>query len=139
MADRVRVRNTTKFDIGVVTINGIEYNIKAGLFILMNRDDVEYNMALAPKLFREPSMLVVEDDELSLNMGIEDYNKAAMTDDEVVKALKGTVPKLKAFLAEHKGEKHVMQTVWDLAKDMDLPASKIKALGEAFPDREFIE
>ena len=139
MNERVRVRNTTKYDIGLVTMNGLGYNIKPGLFVMMNRDDVEYNMALAPSLFREPAQLVVEDEELSQAAGIEDFKKAAYTEADLEKVLKGSANKLKTFLEENQENRHVLEGIAQLAMKADLPASKIRVLQEAMPNRDFME
>lgn len=139
MADRVRVRNTTKYDIGLVTMNGFGYNIKAGLFMMMNRDDVEYNMALAPTLFEAPARLVVEDVELSQIVGIEDPKTATPTDAELNKVLKGSAAKLKDYLEENKRNEHILERIAALAKQADLPASKIRVMQEALPQRDFVE
>lgn len=139
MADRVRVRNTTKYDIGLVTMNGFGYNIKAGLFMMMNRDDVEYNMALAPTLFEAPARLVVEDVELSQIVGIEDPKTATPTDAELNKILKGSAAKLKDYLEENKRNEHILERIAALAKQADLPASKIRVMQEALPQRDFVE
>lgn len=139
MADRVRVRNTTKYDIGLVTMNGFGYNIKPGLFMMMNRDDVEYNMALAPTLFEAPARLVVEDVELSQIVGIEDPKTATPTDAELNKILKGSAAKLKDYLEENKRNEHILERIAALAKQADLPASKIRVMQEALPQRDFVE
>lgn len=139
MADRVRVRNTTKYDIGLTTMNGFGYNIKSGLFMMMNRDDVEYNMALAPMLFEAPARLVVEDVELSQIVGIEDPKTATPTDAELNKILKGSAAKLKDYLEENKRNEHILERIAALAKQADLPASKIRVMQEALPQRDFVE
>lgn len=138
MTEKVRVRNTAPYDIGVMGLNGIGYNIKSGLFILMNREDVEYNMALAPKLFEKPAMLVVEDEELSMNMGIDDVKTATYTDADLEKAIKSSASKFREFLQENSENKHILERVAKIVKKMDLPASKIRALQEVLPHRDFV-
>jgi hypothetical protein len=139
MADRVRVRNTTNYDIGLVTMNGFGYNIKPGMFIMMNREDVEYCMALAPRLFVAPARLVVEDVELSQVVGIEDPKVATFTDADLEKVLKGNANKLKAFLEENQEQEHIIERIARMAKKADLPASKIKVLQDFLPQRDFID
>lgn len=136
MTDKVRVRNVSTYDIGIRAINGIEHNIKAGLFIPMNRDDVEYNMALAPKLFEAPPQLIVEDEELNNIMGVDVASEIC---DKAVaeKYLKGAANKLKAWLTEN-NKPNVLEVVFKTAKEMDLPASKIKILQEFMPNRDFM-
>lgn len=136
MTDKVRVRNVSTYDIGLRAINGIEYNIKAGLFIPMNRDDVEYNMALAPKLFEAPPQLVVQDEELNNIMGVDVASEIC---DKTVaeKYLKGAANKLRAWLTEN-NKPNVLEVVFKTAEGMDLPASKIKVLQEFMPNRDFM-
>lgn len=138
MADRVRVRNATKYDIGLTTMTGFGYNIKPGLFIIMNREDVEYNMALAPRLFEAPARLVVEDVELSQAVGIDDPKAATPSDQELLKILKGNAGKLKDYIEKNRMNEHILERLAGLAKDADLPASKIKVMQDALPQRDFI-
>lgn len=138
MADRVRVRNMTPYDIGVMTQNGLGYNIKAKLFVMLNREDVEYIMAIAPKLFAQPAQLVVEDEELTQAVGIESVKEAAYTDADIDKVLKGSVAKLKTFVEDNKKNLHVLEMLCQASSDMDLPVSKVKVLQEAMPQRDFM-
>ena len=139
MSDRVKVRNVTTYDIGLATMNGFGYNIKPGLFVLMSRDDVEYNMALAPSMFEPPARLVVEDEELSMQVGITDTQHATYTDAELEKVLKGSAQKLKAFLEENREHDHIMERIIQMAQKADLPGSKLKIFQDMFPQREFID
>lgn len=137
MAEKVKVRNVTTYDIGLKAINGIEYNIKAGLFTRMDKDDVEYNMAAAPSLFAAPPQLVVEDEELNEAFGVD--ASAEICDKETAeKYLKGGAAKLKNWLSEN-NQPNVLEVVYNTAKTMDLPASKIKILQEFMPRRSFME
>lgn len=139
MAERVRVRNTTNYDIGLMTMNGFGYNIKPGSFIAMNRDDVEYCMSIAPRLFTPPSRLVVEDEELSQIVGINNYKEATYSDADLQKVLKGTAAKLKEFLEKNREEEHIVERICRMAKTSDLAASKIKVLQEFLPQRDFMD
>lgn len=137
MTDKVKIRNTTTYDIGLKALNGIEYNIKPGLFARMDRDDVEYNMSLAPSLFQAPAQLVVEDEELNDMMGI-DATVEICDKATVEKYLKGSAAKLKSWLTDN-AKPNVLEMVYIVAKTMDLPGSKIKILQEFMPNRDFIE
>lgn len=139
MADRVRVRNTTPYDIGVMTQNGLGYNIKAKLFLMLNREDVEYIMAIAPKLFSHPAQLVVEDEELTQAAGIETVKEAAYDDATIEKILKGSASKLKTFVEENKKNLHVLEMLCLASAEMDLPVSKVKVLQEVMPQRDFMD
>lgn len=138
MTERVRVRNVTTFNVGLKAQNGIEYNIKPGTFQTMNREDVEYNMAIAPKLFALPPRLVVEDEDLNEMMGIEIANAEIIDNSVAEKYLKGPAAKLRAWL-EDNNQPHVLEIVWETAKNMDLATSKVKVLQEFMPNRNMIE
>lgn len=138
MNERVRVRNVTPYNIGLKAQNGIEYNILAGTFQTMNRDDVEYNMAIAPKLFAAPAQLVVEDEALNEMLGIDPASMEIVDETIAEKYLKGSTAKLRAWLEENK-QPHVLEIVWETAKKMDLAASKLKVLQEFIPQRSLIE
>ena len=51
MGERVRITNETLHDVGLRNQNGIEYNIRPGTFIALPRDDAEYMVAIARRLF----------------------------------------------------------------------------------------
>lgn len=138
MADKVRVQNMTPYCVGLKAQNGIEYNIRPRMFVSMSRDDVEYNMALAPSLFATPAQLVVNDEELNSEMGIDPTNEELCSIETATKYLKGTPAKLKAWLEEN-NKPHIIETVFEASQKMDLPASKIKVLKEFMPLRDFID
>lgn len=138
MTERVRVRNVTTFNVGLKGQNGIEYNIKAGTFQTMNREDVEYNMAIAPKLFAAPARLVVEDESLNEMMGIDPTSNEVIDAAVAEKYLKGSAAKLRTWLEENK-EPHVLEIVWEAAQKMDLPTSKVRVLQDFVPSRNMIE
>jgi hypothetical protein len=138
MVDRIRVRNVTTYDIGLKAQNGIEYNIKPGLFQTMARDDVEYNMAMAPKLFANPAQLVVEDEQLNEMMGIDLTDREICNKETAEKYLKGSAAKLRTWLEEN-NYPHVLEIVYQTATGMDLAASKIKVLQEFMPTRNLME
>lgn len=126
MSDKVRVVNQTRYDIGVRLMNGIERNIHGGSFIVLDRDDVEYVMSIAPKLFAAPSQLLVKDDELLQTLGVAESEKEATVDrEEIRKKISGSAKNLKAWLDTVEAP-FVLDIVFQLAKEMDLPASKQK-------------
>lgn len=138
MNERVRVNNVTPYAIGLKSQTGIEYNIRPRAFVVMHRDDVEYNMAIAPGLFRSPAKLIVEDQELSEIMGIVPVEETSCDKETIDKILKSSAAKIEAWLNEN-NYPHVIETLLDAAKDMDLPASKIKVLQKFAPNRDIVE
>ena len=138
MSDKVRVRNVTKYNIGLTNQSGVGYNIKPGLFITMTREDAEYNMAIAPKLFAVPARLVVEDEDLNEVMGIDHTAQEVIDETVAEKYLKGSVAKLRTWLEEN-NEPHILEIVYQTAEKMDLPASKVKIIKEFIPVRDLME
>lgn len=138
MSERVRVNNVTPYAIGLKSQNGIEYNIRPKAFVMMNRDDVEYSMAVAPKLFASPAQLLVEDMELNEIIGVNPVEENNCDPEEIAKYLKGAAGKLDAWLSEN-NKPHIIESVYAIAMEMDLPSSKIKVLQKYMPNRDLIE
>ena len=135
--DRVRVRNTTLYDIGLKSQSGIEYSIRPHAFNTLPREEVEYSMAIAPSLFSVPCQLVVEDEELNQIANIDPTVEGVVVTPEVCeKYLKGSPAKLKAWLEENRYP-HVLEQVCQAAEKMDLSMSKMKILKEIMPKRNF--
>lgn len=143
MSEKIKVYNRAKFDVGVRTITGFEYNIRPGSFIPLEVMDVE-KLAAETKLFSSGILRVDENHrEIEPDIGvIAEDNPNFMTDDDMHKILekKGAVgtKELKALLEEAKTP-FLKQRIFDMAKDLDLPASKMKIIEEAIPELFMIE
>ena len=81
---------------------------------------------------------MVEDAELAQVVGIEDPKAATPSDAELTKILKGNANKLKDYIEKNKENEHILERLAGLAKEADLPASKIKVMQDALPQRDFI-
>lgn len=138
MNERVRVNNVTPYAIGLKSQSGVEYNIRPHAFVMMHRDDVEYNMAIAPKLFASPVRLVVEDQDLNDIMGVVPTEEIACDIETIEKMLKCSASKIEAWMNDN-NYPHILETVFEVAKTMDLPASKIKVLQKFMPNRDLDE
>lgn len=138
MNERVRVKNITSYAIGLKSQSGVEYSIRPRTFAMMHRDDVEYNMAIAPSLFSSPAQLVVEDQDLNDIMGIVPVEETSCDVETIEKMLKSSAAKIESWIEEH-NYPHVLEAVFKIAKDMDLPASKIKVLQKYMPNRDLTE
>ena len=138
MENRIRVQNMTKYNIGIRLMNGMERNIAPGVAIQLPPDDVEYIMQLAPKLFAPPCKLKVYSEELNEIFGIAETPTTPSSDKEYIrKKLRGKTEQVKAWLSEnHDG--HMIEAICEVAKEMDLPASKMK-LVEAMVPAKIIE
>lgn len=134
MAERVRITNMAKHDIGLINQTGIEYNIKAGMFITLGKDDAEYMVAIARKSF-ENGKLVLGDKELAADLGLTAPDEMNPNSEEAVrKALGGNAKALKKYVDGIQGES-LIEVIWEVANQMDLPASKMAVLKEAFPQK----
>lgn len=128
MSDKVRVVNQTRYDIGIKLMNGGERNIHGGSFVILSRDDVEYVMGLAPKLFAAPCQLLVQDDELLQDFGVaEKVDEVKIDREEIGRKLTGSLKSMKAWL-ETVDAPFVLDIIRQVADGMDLPASKQKVL-----------
>ena len=134
MAERVRITNMTKHDIGLVNQTGIEYNIKPGMFITLGRDDAEYMAALARRMFAN-GKLVLGDQQLAADLDLAKPDGLNPNSEEAVrKALAGTVKTLKKYV-ESIQENSLIEVIYEVAHQMDLPSSKMTILKEAFPQK----
>ena len=142
---RYRVYNRCKYNIGVVLQNGISCNIKAGGFQMMTADDmafIESNCANV-KFFSQKMLVPVDaaGKELELdklNIPDDPDAPAHMNDDEITAALKMPVKKMEEWLKkiEDPAELHAVYTV---AKEIDLPASKLKILSSRMPEKDWLD
>lgn len=134
--ERVRITNTSQHDVGLVTQNNIEYNIRPGTFISLTREDAEYMVAIAPKLFATENRageLRIDDEGLAKDLNLVAPGDPSPADAAVVKkALSGNLAQLKKYVATLE-EPYLINVVCQTAKEMDLPVSKMKVLQEAFP------
>jgi hypothetical protein len=139
MNERVRVINQTRYGIGIRLANGIERNIAAGTFAVLARDDVEYLMSIAPKLFEAPCQLLVQDDELLQDYGVANKVEDVKIDrEEIGRKLAGSAKNLKAWL-DTVNEPFVIDIVREIAEKMDLPASKTRIIKEKLGEPEIDE
>ena len=138
MNEKIKVYNRAKYNVGVRTINGIGYNIRPGSFIPLDEMDIE-KLAAETRLFSSGILRVEEkhrDIEPEIGV-IPEESPNFMTDDELHKILekKGTAgnKELRALL-ETVNEPFMKQKIFDMAKELDLTASKMKIIQEAIPE-----
>ena len=138
MADRVRITNGSDHDVGLISQSGIEYNIRPGTFIALTREDAEYMVAIAPKLFatkEHAGELRLDDEDMAKDLNLVAPGEPSPVDDVVIKkALSGNMASLKKYVAGIT-EPYLIDTVCRMARAMDLPVSKMKVLQEAFPNK----
>ena len=138
MADRVRITNTSQHDVGLINQNNVEYNIRPGAFITLTRDDAEYMVAIAPKLFAtadRAAELRIDDIELAKDLNIAAPGEATPGDEMVIKkALSGTAKSIEKYVSEIT-DPYQIEQIYQTAIKMDLSQSKMRVLKEAFPEK----
>ena len=137
--DRIKIINDRRYDIGIRLPNNTERVIKSGGYTLLTRDELEFVISLAPGLFNGEKQLRLEERPVALELGlIKDENMPLFNEAEIKKQLSARLSVMKAWL-DGITEPYLLSEVFDVAKKMDLPASKLQALQEKFPDRALIQ
>ena len=140
MAEKIKLLNPQKFDVGIVTLeNKIGVNIKAGSFALVTSDDIAY-LASISDVFRRGILKVEEKNvDVMQEAGIDQQNDPHfITDEEIQKKLSGTVKKMKEWLATI-DEGYILDRIYDVAMNMNLSLDKVKALNEKMPEKKFLD
>ena len=144
-APKFRAYNRCKYDIGVVTADHRQYNIKPGSFALLTLDDIAYIESICQdKKFFGAGMLEVVDaagkrltfEQMSVVEAPEE--EKVLTEDEITAALKKSLKQFTEWLdkIDDPVELHAIYTV---ASKMDLPSSKLKALSAKMPNKDWLE
>lgn len=136
---KIKVWNKQKFNVGVKTYgHPLGINIPAGSFVPMEEDEVAQLISTC-SLFQRGILSVEEEHKSVMEDGgifVEDLPNC-VTDDEILKKLGGTARKLEDWLKTIT-EGYVLERVYDIAKGMNLPASKLRVLQEKMPERDFL-
>ena len=132
MADRIKVYNDTKYDIGLKDQRGIEFNIKPGTFAMFEKAEVEYFVSLVRKYFEEPHRLRIDDQDTLISCGLATEAPSPVDESFIRKNLQQSVGKVKKYV-EAIDDPFVMDTVCDVAISMDLPNSKMELFREKCP------
>jgi hypothetical protein len=100
-----------------------EMVVHPGSFVILDANNISYlnNMCT---LFRK-GVLIVEDNEINEFLGLDkSYN---VSDEEIKDILKKSANIIKIKM-EALSEKHILDRFVNIAKDLDLPASKLKVI-----------
>lgn len=130
MDTTVRVWNYNNFDIGIKLFAGREVNIRAHSFYPMSEDDIAYISSVSDLFEKGRLRVEKEEDENRIlsDIGIDKNAVEGFLDDtEIQKRLNGNYNKVKTWI-DTLSDKVLIDRVNEIAKKMDLPASKMKLI-----------
>ena len=142
MNERIRVRNTKQFNVGIVTPDK-QYgqNIAPGAFTILNQDEIDYLIGTST-LFQR-GILQVEGErkqEVLETLGVDKENNANfMSDEDIKKKLSMNANQLKKWLDSTEAEPYVLNRIAEIASEMNLSMNKIQILKDKIPKFEFIK
>lgn len=145
MADRIKLSNPHKFDVGIKTQDKpMGMNIKAGSFVLVSEDDVNYIATISTLLQRgvlriENSAEAKEDvaSDIQTALGIHESDPHFADDEDIRKHLSATPKKIEEWLGTVT-EPFMLDRIYDIAMSMDLTSLRMAKLKEKMPDRFFL-
>lgn len=142
MNERIRVRNTKQFNVGIITPDKpYGQNIAPNAFTILNQDEVDYLIGTST-LFQR-GILQVEGErkqEVLETLGIDKENNANfMSDEDIKKKLSMNAAQLKKWLESTEAEPYVLNRICELASGMNLSMNKIQILKDKIPHFEFIK
>lgn len=140
-----RVYNKCQFYIGVKDANRQPIAIAPGDFAIMTARDIAHteNSCTNEKFFAK-KMLVPYDEngkEVSISMigngNMKEDDRPHLSREEVEVVLKGNIKKLESYLNGITDPAEIYQIV-EIAKEMDLSASKLKLLAQKSPNADLL-
>jgi len=138
--EKYKVVNDKPFDGAVFVLNRPARSqlVKAGSFVYLTEDEIAYNISMNT-IFQSGLLRVDRSTNVLEENGIlVDDNPNFATKEEIAKILGGPQKKLEAWL-KSVHEDHVLNLVFETAKEMNLSASKLKLLQAKMPGKEFLE
>ena len=139
-----RVYNKCKYDIGVVNVDGRQLTIKSGSFQPLTANDILYieSICRANKFFSQKMLVAYDKDGNEINLDqlglhVDEDVPVHLDDDSIEAKLKQSVKKIEEWIdtIEDPAELH---GIYEVAKTMDLPASKLKVLNAKMPNKDFM-
>ena len=141
---KYRVFNRCKYDIGVNLLSGQQANITAGNFIRLSVDDILHIEGTSKrKLFSAKLLVAVDDNNKDIDLetlgGYPDtYATPHLNDSEIEDKLSKSAKSISAWL-ETIEEPEELHAIFEVAKHMDLTASKLKVLQAKMPTKDMLE
>ena len=129
--NKIRVRNNTTFDIAVKMLDEKERLIKAGSFLPMTKDEIDYLSSIC-SVFSSNHLTIENPEEareiLEGSGIVMEENPVFMDDDDIRKHLRASAANVKKWLDEIEFDRVLFSRIERIANEMDLPASKMKVV-----------
>ena len=143
---RYRVYNRCNHGIGVFISNGTQsLNIKPGSFAVLSVNDILYIESICnhKKFFSTKMLVIVDDDgkELSLEeVGgfTTESDNIHYNAEEIEANLRKSYNAFKSWLLKIDDPVEI-HAIWEVGKNMDLPASKLKLLQSKMPNVDLLD
>lgn len=143
----IRVVNTTRYPIGFKMLNGGERSIRPGGFTMLSKDEIENidTQCRADKRYFATGRLVIaqtdmdtkEELEKVLGVGEDDVEKFMDKSEIESKLKKSNASVLRKWISGIKSP-DILFEVAEMAKEMDLPASKVAVIQEYIPYADLV-
>lgn len=143
---RFRVMNKCHYDQAVKLPNGQSIVIKANSFQMLTADDIAFieSVCKTDKLFAKRMLVAcspIDGKEVSLaeiGMYFEEDPHPHLDDSEIEAMLKQSAKKIETWLS-NVDDPAELHCILEVAKKMDLTASKLKVISDKMPARDIIE
>jgi hypothetical protein len=125
-----KVVNNNRFNVGLKLMDGIrEVLIRPNSFVYLDEEEIHYLNSVS-RLFRN-GVLYCEDEEMMQDMGYTEKNPNVINEDEIKEMFKLSANKLKTELEKITAQ-HAIDKIIAVAKESDLPTSKLKVIKEVY-------
>lgn len=126
---KVKVENPNNYRVYAELSNGITKEVKPKAFITIDQDEVEF-LAATTSFFSD-GHLIIRDQNVIEEVGLEPEDIHYVSDDELKKILKGgKVADFHAYIDGIVGNLPQTIRVRDMAKELDLASSRVKYITE---------
>lgn len=141
---RIKVYNKCEYIIGLTLLNGVQIAVRPNSFQIITVDDMLFIESTWPnkKIFSGRKLVPV--DNAGKEIDLSEYGfvlpeeEQHKSEDEVIAMLKNGPKKIEAWIngIDDEAELH---HIYMVAKEQDLPASKLKVLAAKIKDRDWLD
>lgn len=126
---KVRIENPNNYLVIVGLSNGISREVKPGAFVMIDPEEVEY-LAATTSFFTDKH-LIIKDQKVVEELGLDPEETHYVTDEELAKILKsGKVADFHKYIDSLVGNLPQIIRVRDMASELDLASSRVKYINE---------